>query len=84
MKSGLRDVVMELWGCNTEGGGAVGQIWDLESKSIVDELRPDFMPAGKKAQVPHCTCLNWSADGATLYSGYTDGKIRVWGVGRAL
>eukprot|EP00884_Botryococcus_braunii_P010581 jgi/Botrbrau1/19524/Bobra.0035s0023.1 len=60
------------------------KIWDLESKSIVDELRPDFMPAGKKAQVPHCTCLNWSADGATLYSGYTDGKIRVWGVGRTL
>lgn len=64
--------------------GVVAQIWDLESKSIVDELRPEFMPAGKKAQIPYCTCLNWSADGATLYSGYTDGKIRVWGVGRTL
>uniref|UniRef100_A0A6N2KCB0 Anaphase-promoting complex subunit 4 WD40 domain-containing protein n=1 Tax=Salix viminalis TaxID=40686 RepID=A0A6N2KCB0_SALVM len=25
-----------------------------------------------------CTCLNWSADGSTLFSGYTDGVIRVW------
>lgn len=55
-------------------------IWDLESKSIVDELRPDFPPVGKKAQVPYCVSLNWSADGATLYSGYTDGIIRVWSV----
>lgn len=60
------------------------QIWDLESKSIVDELRPEFLPVSKKAQLPFCICLNWSADGSTLYSGYTDGKIRVWGVGRAL
>ncbi|KAJ7559726.1 hypothetical protein O6H91_04G098300 [Diphasiastrum complanatum] len=57
------------------------KIWDLESKSIVDELRPDFM-LSKKAQVPYCTSLNWSADGTTLFSGYTDGHIRVWGVGR--
>merc|ERR1712216_436940 len=55
-------------------------IWDLESKSVVDELRPDFPPVGKKAQVPHCVSLAWSADGATLYSGYTDGIIRVWSV----
>ncbi|KAB5531800.1 hypothetical protein DKX38_018470 [Salix brachista] len=30
----------------------------------------------------YCTSLNWSADGSTLFSGYTDGVIRVWGVGR--
>ncbi len=56
------------------------QIWDLESKSIVDELKPDFSGLGKKAQVPFCVSLAWSADGGTLYSGYTDGKIRIWGV----
>jgi guanine nucleotide-binding protein subunit beta-2-like 1 protein len=22
--------------------------------------------------------LSWSADGSTLYAGYTDGAIRVW------
>lgn len=117
------------------------KIWDLESKSIVDELRPDFQFVSKKAQVtnlsevclsnpialscasspkyvpstlkyvftelltavyvdellpalnltelqllrqvPYCISLNWSADGSTLYSGYTDGHIRVWAVGRA-
>jgi guanine nucleotide-binding protein subunit beta-2-like 1 protein len=57
------------------------KIWDLESKSIVDELTPDFPPVGKKAMVHHCISLCWSADGATLFSGYTDGNIRVWSVG---
>ena len=59
------------------------QIWDLESKSIVDELRPQWeKELSKKAQVPYCVSINWSADGSTLYSGYTDGIIRVWAVGR--
>lgn len=35
-----------------------------------------------KLQVIYCTSLNWSADGNTLFSGYTDGVIRVWGIGR--
>jgi guanine nucleotide-binding protein subunit beta-2-like 1 protein len=60
------------------------QIWDLESKSIVDELKPEFPNLGKKAQVPFCVSLAWSADGQTLYSGYTDGKIRVWTVSRTI
>jgi len=57
------------------------KIWDLESKSIVDELSPEFPAVGKKAMVHHCISLCWSADGATLFSGYTDGAIRVWSVG---
>ena len=60
------------------------KIWDLESKSTVVELRPDFPPASKKAQTPYCVSVAWSADGSTLYSGYTDGIIRVWGVNRAV
>ena len=62
------------------------QIWDLESKSVVDELRlpqPD-QPLGRKAMQHYCVSVNWSADGATLYGGYTDGVIRVWGIGRAI
>ncbi|GJP49305.1 hypothetical protein CLOM_g8530 [Closterium sp. NIES-68] len=64
------------------------KIWDLESKSLVDTLVPDFelvRPGSNtefKGQTPYCVSLNWSADGATLYGGYTDGYIRVWSVGR--
>jgi len=68
------------WLCAATQSGI--KIWDLESKSIVDELKPEFPNMGKKTQIPYCTSLNWSADGSTLYSGYTDGNIRVWGVGR--
>ena len=58
------------------------KIWDLESKSVVDELRPEFPPMGKNSLPPYCTCLAWSADGSTLFTGYTDNIIRVWTVGR--
>jgi len=47
----------------------------------VDELRPELPEMSKKATVPHCVSLCWSSDGSTLFSGYTDGKIRVWAVG---
>jgi len=54
------------------------KIWDLESKSMVDEIKVDFAPTGKNAQIPHCTCLAWSADGSDLFAGYTDNIIRVY------
>lgn len=57
------------------------KIWDLESKSIVDELRPDF-EQHKKSNPPMCISLAWSIDGQTLFSGYTDNAIRVWQVSR--
>lgn len=54
------------------------KIWDLESKCMVDEIKVDFPPAGKNAQVPYCTSLAWSADGSDLFAGYTDSLIRVY------
>ena len=57
------------------------KVWDLESKSVVEELKPDMHQVeatGKKAQRsqdPYCVSLAWSADGATLYAGFTNGKI---------
>ncbi|OAD67969.1 hypothetical protein PHYBLDRAFT_160317 [Phycomyces blakesleeanus NRRL 1555(-)] len=61
------------------------KIWDLESKSLVDELRPDFAQVGKrKTREPECLSVAWSADGSTLFSGYTDNLIRVWQVSRTL
>jgi len=55
------------------------KIWDLVSKTIVDDLRPEFTPM-KSGKIPYCVSLAWSADGSTLYSGYTDSKVRVWQV----
>ncbi|THU65839.1 hypothetical protein C4D60_Mb05t07880 [Musa balbisiana] len=52
------------------------KIWDLESKSIVQDLKPET--TGTKNQMLYCTSLTWSADGSTLFTGYTDGTIRVW------
>ncbi|KAF2317451.1 hypothetical protein GH714_022405 [Hevea brasiliensis] len=69
------------------------KIWDLESKSIVEDLKVDLKAEAEKSEGTatatsakkkniYCTSLNWSADGSTLFSGYTDGVIRVWGIGR--
>ena len=62
------------------------KIWDLESKSVVTELNkshPDFNTFGSanvKVPNPACISLAWSADGSTLFAGYTDNIIRVWEV----
>uniref|UniRef100_J3L304 Uncharacterized protein n=1 Tax=Oryza brachyantha TaxID=4533 RepID=J3L304_ORYBR len=86
------------------------KIWDLESKHIVQDLKPEI-PVSKNQFRPnfyiacwpvsktstkfylwslstvqllksllmlYCTSLNWSADGSTLYAGYTDGTIRIY------
>jgi guanine nucleotide-binding protein subunit beta-2-like 1 protein len=55
------------------------KIWDLESKVCVDELKPDITQS-KKAVPIQCISLAWSHDGSTLFAGYTDNIIRVWGV----
>ncbi|KAK5104009.1 cross-pathway control WD-repeat protein cpc2, partial [Cryomyces antarcticus] len=61
-------------------------IFDLEKKSKVDELKPEYPEVGKKSREPECISLAWSADGQTLFAGYTDNKklmmskIRAWGV----
>jgi guanine nucleotide-binding protein subunit beta-2-like 1 protein len=58
------------------------KIWDLETKGLVADLNknfPDFQP---KVTAPACVSLAWSADGSTLFSGWTDNNIRVWEVPR--
>ena len=63
------------WLC--AASGSVIKIFDLETKLVVEELTVDFVGVGKKSVDPQVTCLAWSADGQTLFSGYTDGLIRV-------
>jgi guanine nucleotide-binding protein subunit beta-2-like 1 protein len=53
------------------------KVWDLESKSVVDELKPESLLQEYKrnAQEPYCTSLAWSTDSPMLYAGYTNGNI---------
>ena len=62
------------WLCAATNDGV--RIWDLEDKKIVAELVPESTLKSK----PVCTSIAWSADGNTLYSGFSDNTIREWGV----
>jgi len=69
------------WLCAGTDDGV--KIWDLESKLLVADLKntgAEFQ--AKNKENPAAISLAWSADGATLYAGYTDNNIRVWEVGR--
>jgi len=66
------------WLCAATAGTI--KIWDLESKLCVDELKPDFPEKSAKAVPIECISLAWSADGQTLFAGYTDNVVRVWQV----
>merc|ERR1711997_285903 len=59
--------------------GPTIKIWDLESKNMVEELRPE-VPGTARADPPQFLSLAWSADGQTLFAGYSDNLIRVWQV----
>jgi guanine nucleotide-binding protein subunit beta-2-like 1 protein len=63
------------WLCAATATGI--KIWDLESKSLVDELKVVAEGSGK---APECISIAWSADGQTLFAGYTDHLVRVWSV----
>eukprot|EP01090_Pellita_catalonica_P023402 TRINITY_DN961_c0_g1_i1.p1 TRINITY_DN961_c0_g1~~TRINITY_DN961_c0_g1_i1.p1 ORF type:complete len:325 (+),score=49.01 TRINITY_DN961_c0_g1_i1:103-1077(+) len=74
------------WLCAATPSGI--RIWDLENRSIVDDIgqKPQseeekqefWVEPGVKTNFPMCVSLAWTADGNTLFGGYTDGKIRVW------
>jgi len=69
---------IRYWLCAAAAGTI--KIWDLESRVLVDELKLDAQATGKKATPVQCISLAWSADGATLFAGYTDNVVRVWQV----
>jgi guanine nucleotide-binding protein subunit beta-2-like 1 protein len=60
------------------------KIWDLETKLIVADLNAkntdNFFGTSKPLPNVACLSLAWSADGRTLFAGYTDNVIRVWSV----
>jgi guanine nucleotide-binding protein subunit beta-2-like 1 protein len=65
------------WLCSATNAGV--KIWDLENKKLVAELVAETDLKNK----PVCTSISWSLDGNTLYSGFTDNTIRVWGAASA-
>jgi len=69
------------WLCAATGPSI--KIWDLEGKTVVDEVRPEVFNTSPRAEPPQCTSLAWSADGQTLFAGYSDNLIRVWQVSMA-
>merc|ERR1712133_98479 len=56
------------WLCAASGPSI--KVWDLESKNMVEELRPE-VPGSARAEPPQCLSLAWSADGQTLFAGYS-------------
>jgi len=69
------------WLCAGTDDGV--KIWDLESKNLVADLKNNGAEfQAKNKENPAAISLAWSADGATLFAGYTDNNIRVWEVGR--
>lgn len=66
------------WLCVATGPAI--KIWNLEDNTQVDELCPEVLTSSAKTELPQCISLAWSADGQTLFAGYTDSLIRVWQV----
>jgi guanine nucleotide-binding protein subunit beta-2-like 1 protein len=64
------------WLCAAAGSSI--KIWDLEQKQLVEELKVEVSDGDANQTPPKCTCLCWSADGLTMFAGYTDSVIRVW------
>jgi len=72
---------VRYWLCAAAAG--VIKIWDLESKVLVEELKPEEFakkPTNTKAVPIEVVSLAWSHDGTTLFAGYTDNIVRVWQV----
>jgi guanine nucleotide-binding protein subunit beta-2-like 1 protein len=64
------------WLCAATSSSII--IWNLENKTKVEELKPEW--ASGSGIGHHCLSLAWSADGQTLYGGYTDNNVYVYGV----
>jgi guanine nucleotide-binding protein subunit beta-2-like 1 protein len=63
------------WLCAAAGSSI--KIWDLKDKVLVQDIPAESIDTQKP---PTCLSLAWSADGQTLFAGYSDNLIRVWAV----
>jgi guanine nucleotide-binding protein subunit beta-2-like 1 protein len=58
------------------------KVWDLESKLLIADLNKSLPDFNAKTTDPAAISLAWSADGTTLFAGYTDNVVRVFEVSR--
>jgi len=68
------------WLCGASNSGV--KVWDLEKKATIcslDKTYPDFQAPGETVKAIPIS-VAWSADGNTLFVGYTDNNVRVWEV----
>uniref|UniRef100_A0A672NKM1 Small ribosomal subunit protein RACK1 n=1 Tax=Sinocyclocheilus grahami TaxID=75366 RepID=A0A672NKM1_SINGR len=56
------------------------QFPDMILSASRGDRQQEVITTNSKAEPPQCTSLAWSADGQTLFAGYTDNLIRVWQV----
>jgi len=72
-----------FWLCAATDSGV--KVFDLQSKNTLTtlqktkEIENEFVTVQADSN-PGCLSLAWSSDGQTLFTGYTDGIIRVWGL----
>lgn len=71
------------WLCAATSNGI--KIWDLPDRDLIETLEIEGSVAenGKVGPNPEPLSLAWSADGQTLFAGFTDNTIRIWNVIRA-
>ncbi|MES1916112.1 MAG: hypothetical protein MHM6MM_007961 [Cercozoa sp. M6MM] len=67
----------EFWLCAAVEGQI--QVWNLRERQCIAKIDIDENLAKKAGKLPiECVSLAWSGDGKTLYSGYQDGRVRIW------
>eukprot|EP00823_Brevimastigomonas_motovehiculus_P006867 TRINITY_DN5888_c0_g1_i1.p1 TRINITY_DN5888_c0_g1~~TRINITY_DN5888_c0_g1_i1.p1 ORF type:complete len:345 (-),score=69.97 TRINITY_DN5888_c0_g1_i1:224-1258(-) len=74
---------IQYWLCAATASSI--KIWNLESKQCTATLTPTFPQQKKegkesKAIPVQCISLCWSAEGSTLFAGYTDNTIRAYAI----
>ncbi|KAF9018012.1 guanine nucleotide binding protein beta subunit [Hymenopellis radicata] len=45
-----------------------------------EQLKPAYTEVQDEGRQPECVSIAWSADGQTLFAGFTDNQLRVWTV----
>ncbi|KAH9993630.1 guanine nucleotide binding protein beta subunit [Russula vinacea] len=66
------------------GKDGITMLWDLNEGKHLYSLEAGtstrFVDVGANSREPECVSIAWSADGQTLFGGFTDNLVRVWTV----